>query len=104
VGNGKSVDRMVNNSETLSDIKNTFFNGDPDFFKSQLAQWVKDFGIKTEDLKNLTVAALLGKMIASSKDSALQSLLRSAHAMAKESGMADVMASAVLAEKSAAKV
>jgi hypothetical protein len=28
VGNGKSVDRMVNNSETLSDIKNTFFNGD----------------------------------------------------------------------------
>jgi uncharacterized membrane protein YqiK len=103
VGNGKSVDRMVNNSETLSDIKNTFFNGDPDFFKSQLAQWVKDFGIKTEDLKNLTVAALLGKMIASSKDSGLQSLLKSAHAMAKESGLSDVMATAVLPDKPAAK-
>lgn len=101
VGNGKSVDRLVANSETLSDIKNTFFNGDPDFFKSQLAQWVKDFGIKTEDLKNLTVAALLGKMIASSKDSGLQSLLKSAHAMAKESGLSDVMASAVLADKTA---
>ncbi len=103
VGNGKSVDRMVNNSETLSDIKNTFFNGDPDFFRSQLAQWVKDFGIKTEDLKNLTVAALLGKMIASSKDSGLQSLLKSAHAMAKESGLSDVMASAVLADKTTVK-
>jgi flotillin len=68
---------------------------------SQLAQWVKDFGIKTEDLKNLTIAALLGKMIASSKDSGLQSLLKSAHAMAKESGLSDVMASAVLAEKPA---
>jgi hypothetical protein len=101
VGNGKSVDRMVNNSETLSDIKNTFFNGDPDFFKSQLAQWVKDFGIKTEDLKNLTIAALLGKMIASSKDSSLQSVLKSAHAMAKESGLADVMASTVLLNQSA---
>lgn len=101
VGNGKSVDRMVNNSETLSDIKNTFFNGDPDYFRSQLAQWVKDFGIKTEDLKNLTVAALLGKMIASSKDSGLQSLLKSAHAMAKESGLSDVMATAVLADKTA---
>ena len=101
VGNGKSVDRMVNNSETLSDIKNTFFNGDPDYFRSQLAQWVKDFGIKTEDVKNLTVAALLGKMIASSKDSGLQSVLKSAHAMAKESGLADVMASAVLADKTA---
>lgn len=101
VGNGKSVDRMVNNSETLSDIKNTFFNGDPDYFKAQLAQWVKDFGIKTDDLKNLTIAALLGKMIASSKDSALQSVLRSAHAMAKESGLADVMASTVLLNQSA---
>jgi hypothetical protein len=104
VGNGKSVDRMVNNSETLSDIKNTFFNGDADYFKSQLAQWVKDFGIKTDDLKNLTIAALLGKMIASAKDSSLQSVLKSAHAMAKEAGLSDVMASAVLAEKVAAKV
>jgi uncharacterized membrane protein YqiK len=103
VGSGKSVDRLVGNSETLSDIKNTFFNGDPDFFKSQLQQWVKDFGIKTEDLKNLTVAALLGKMIASSKDGALQSALESAHAMAKESGLTDVMASVVLAEKTPAK-
>jgi len=104
VGNGKSVDRMVDNSETLTDIKNTFFNGDPDYFKSQLAQWVKDFGIKTDDLKNLTIAALLGKMIASSKDSGVQSLLRSAQAMAKESGLSDVMATAVLEGKSTAKV
>lgn len=101
VGNGKSVDRMVNNSETLSDIKNTFFNGDAEYFKTQLAQWVKDFGIKTDDLKNLTIAALLGKMIASSKDSSLQSVLKSAHAMAKESGLADVMASTVLLNESA---
>lgn len=103
VGNGKSVDRMIANSETLSDIKNTFFNGDPDYFKSQLAQWVKDFGIKTDDLKNLTIAALLGRMIASSKDSALQSVLKSAQAMAREAGLSDVMATAVLAEKSTAK-
>jgi uncharacterized membrane protein YqiK len=103
VGSGKSVDRLVANSETLSDIKSTFFNGNPEYFKSQLAQWVKDFGIKTEDLKNLTVAALLGKMIASSKDSTLQSILKSAHAMAKESGLSDVMATAVLAEKTMAK-
>jgi len=103
VGNGKSVDRLVNNSDTLSEIKNTFFNGDPDHFKTQLAQWVKDFGIKTEDLKNLTIAALLGKMIASSKDSSVQSVLRSAHAMAKESGLSDVMASAVLTESAIVK-
>ena len=78
-----------------------FFNGDAEYFKTQLAQWVKDFGIKTDDLKNLTIAALLGKMIASSKDSSLQSVLKSAHAMAKESGLADVMASTVLLNQSA---
>jgi uncharacterized membrane protein YqiK len=103
VGHGKSVDRLVGNSQTLSDIKNTFFNGEPEFFKTQLAQWVKDFGIKTEDLKNLTVAALLGRMIASSKDSSLQSVLRSAHSMVKESGLSDVMATVVLADKTTAK-
>jgi hypothetical protein len=97
------VDRLVGNSQTLSDIKNTFFNGEPEFFKTQLAQWVKDFGIKTEDLKNLTVAALLGRMIASSKDSSLQSVLRSAHSMVKESGLSDVMATVVLADKTTAK-
>lgn len=103
VGNGKSVDRMVGNSETLSDIKSTFFNGDAAYFKSQLAQWVKDFGIKTEDLKNLTVAALLGKMIASSSDASLQSVLRTAQGMVKSAGLSDVMATAVLADKTAAK-
>ncbi|HMO63914.1 MAG TPA: hypothetical protein PKE47_01580, partial [Verrucomicrobiota bacterium] len=104
VGTGKAVDRLVRNSGTLTDIKNTFFTGDPEHFKAQLAHWVKDFGIKTEDLKNLTVAALLGKLIASSKDGALQSALKSAHVMAQEAGLSDVMASTVLADKATANV
>jgi uncharacterized membrane protein YqiK len=99
VGSGKSVDRMLENSDALSDIKSTFFNGDPKYFNSQLRQWVKDFGIKSEDLKNLTVAALLTKLIASTKDSSLKALLKSAQAMAKESGVSDMMASAMIAEE-----
>ena len=63
VTQGKVVDRIVDNSKTVTDIKETFFNGDPDYFKSQVGQWIQDFGIETEDLKNLTVSALLGKMI-----------------------------------------
>jgi len=102
VGAGKSVDRLVQNSGTLTDIKNTFFNGDPEYFKGQLRQWIADFGIKTEDLKNLTVAALLGKLIASTEDNAMLSLLKSAQTMAKESGLSDTLASAVLAEKATA--
>jgi flotillin len=101
VSSGKAVDRLVANSSTLADIKNTFFTGDPERFRNTLRQWVKDFGLSSEDLKNLTVAALLGKLMASTKDSALHSLLESARAMAKESGVADTLASVVLSESTA---
>ena len=57
IGTGKSVDRLVQSSGTLTDIKDTFFNGDPEHFKTQLRKWVADFGIQSEDLKNLTLSA-----------------------------------------------
>jgi len=60
---GKAMDRLVGNSEVLTDVKETFFNGDPEYFQSQLATWVDQFGISTEDLKNLSIAGLLGKVI-----------------------------------------
>lgn len=96
VGHGKSVDRLVSYSATLTDIKATFFNGDPEHFKTQVRQWVSDFGIKTEDLKNLTLAALLGRLIASTGDTQVQSLMKSALALAKDQGMAEVPAAAVV--------
>lgn len=96
IGTGKSVDRMVQNSATLTDIKETFFNGDPEHFKTQLRQWVSDFGIKTEDLKNLTLAALLGKLIASTDDAGVKSTIKSALALVKDKGLGDVSAKKAL--------
>lgn len=98
VGNGKSVDRMVNNSETLSDIKNTFFNGDPEHFKVAVRQWVRDFGISTDDLKNLTISALLAKLIGSTNDTSLQSVMQSALSLVQSKGLADAPATAILAK------
>ncbi len=66
---GKVVDRTVGNSQVLDDVKETFFNGDPDYFKSQLSTWIDDFGIKTEDLKNLSISALLGNLVGTAKGS-----------------------------------
>jgi hypothetical protein len=103
VGSGKSVDRWVENSGTLTDIKNTFFNGDPEHFKAQLHRWVREFGLKSEDLKNLTVAALLAQFIASTKDLSLKALLKSAQAMAKQNGISDVAASALLTDEAPTK-
>lgn len=63
ITNGKVVDRMVDNSRVMGDVKETFFNGDPDYFKSQLGSWIQDFGVGTEDLKNLSISALLSKLV-----------------------------------------
>jgi flotillin len=97
VGTGKAVDRLVSNSATLADIKQTFFNGDREHFKTQLRQWVEDFGIGSEDLKNLTVAALLAKLLTSTTDTSLQNLLRSAQAMARANGVSDTPVAAAIA-------
>lgn len=98
VGQGKSVDRMVGSSQTLTDIKRTFFNGDPEHFKTQLRQWIDDFGVKTEDIKNLTIAALIAKMMAAdgARDGTKTSLLLAALATAKEYGLADAPAASVV--------
>jgi uncharacterized membrane protein YqiK len=96
VGSGKAVDRLLTNSQTLTDIKNTFFAGDPEKFKTQFRQWVKDFGVTSEDLKNLTVAALLGRMAASSKDPGLLGLLDAAKSLVQDSGLADLRGEALL--------
>jgi flotillin len=85
---GKSVDRMVHNSQTLTTVKDTFFNSDPEYFQSQLKNWTAQFGLTSDDLKNLTVAAALGQMIALSdggEKGALQQLLQ----MARRFGLHD---------------
>jgi len=64
---GKAVDRTVENSQILGDVKETFFNGDPEYFKSQMQTWLSDYGIATEDVKNLTISAALGQLIGETK-------------------------------------
>lgn len=60
---GKSYDRLVDNSEVLSDIKETFITGDPDYFKKQLQELVGRFNLTSEDLKNLSIAGAVNKMM-----------------------------------------
>lgn len=86
----------MQNSATLTDIKETFFNGDPERFKTQLRQWVQDFGIRTEDLKNLTISALLAKLLSDSTDDSRKALILSAVSLARNHGLSDSPASTLL--------
>ncbi|MCB1278795.1 hypothetical protein, partial [Prosthecobacter sp.] len=69
IGNARAIDRMVEGSRTLTDVKETFFNGDPDYFKAQLKTIVDQFGLTAEDTKNLTLSALFAKLIGLNPDS-----------------------------------
>ena len=95
ISRGKSVDRMVSNSEVLSDVKETFFNGDPDYFKAQLREWAAQFGVSSEDVKNLTVGAALAQFLGSASGETRSKLI-SLLGAADRFGLADEKASKVL--------
>lgn len=63
ISKGKSYDRLVENSDVLTDIKETFITGDPEYFKKQLQEFVGRFNLTSEDIKNLSIAGAINKMM-----------------------------------------
>lgn len=60
---GKSVDRMVDNSATLTQVRDTFFDtSEGGSFKNNLRNFIDQFGLSTEEIKNLSVANVLNQM------------------------------------------
>lgn len=87
---GKQVDRLVGNSEVLGDVKSTFFNGgDAEYFKTQMQEFIDTFGVGSDDVKNLTIAALISKMMNDSKDGGVISQLTGLMNMAQNAGLAN---------------
>ncbi|MEM9019385.1 MAG: flotillin family protein [Planctomycetota bacterium] len=86
---GKRIDRLVNNSAHLKDVKSTFFNGDGAYFERQVAKFIDKFNISTEDVKNLSVAALLTKMLAKDKGGELKDQISELLGLAKSVGVED---------------
>lgn len=84
---GKQVDRLVNESRVLTDVKETFFNGDAQNFKQQVQHFVDMFGISSADIKNLTISALLGQMIGKAEDMSVQNQLEGLLRMAQGLGL-----------------
>lgn len=95
VGNGKSVDRLVEGSRVLSDVRHTFFNGNAEHFRTQLQNFVSQFGMDSEDLKNLSISALIGKMITQADDESMRHRLTHLLETARQVGLGDTLGSAL---------
>ncbi len=88
---GKSYDRLVDNSEVLTDIKETFITGDPEYFKQQLQELMGRFSITSEDLKNLSIAGAVNKMMKNA-DGADKTMLGKLLDTVNKAGVADLPA------------
>ena len=73
----------------LSDVKSTFFNGQPDNFREQLKEFVSHFGMNFEDVKDMSVAALIGKMLLQAGDDESRSSLQHLMKLIRGAGLAE---------------
>lgn len=63
IATGKSVDHLVKHSDVLTDVKETLLGPDMDATREQIQKFVSQFGLSSEDIKNLTISALMMKLI-----------------------------------------
>jgi uncharacterized membrane protein YqiK len=89
IASGKTIDRWVNNSQVLRDVKGTFFNGHADGFQKKLQQFISQFNLSSEDVKNLSIAALIAKMTAMTTDDSVRQELNSLLGMFRDAGRSD---------------
>lgn len=74
---GKSVDKLMSNSETLTQVKDTFFNtASGQGFKDKLSEFIGQFGLSSQEVKDLSVSALLIKLAGLSNVSSDQNFIQ----------------------------
>ncbi len=75
VKGGKAMDRFVLGSKVATDIKDTFFTGSPEHFKEQLNRLLDQLHLNSGEIKDLSVAALVAKLLVGGEASGLHSQL-----------------------------
>ena len=96
VKGGKAIDRFVYNSRVATDIKDTFFDGNADYFRDQLGELMKQFNLDADSVKDLSIAALIAKMMGLAKTDDVRSQLTSLLGVVGTANIADQKASRVL--------
>ena len=93
---GKTIDTFVNGSQTLSELKGALLNGEGASFVGKLRDFVSEFKISAQDVKDLSISALILKMSGLTENVNTQKVLTTLLDMAKKVGLADEKASKLL--------
>ena len=90
VTKAKGFDRLVNHSETITEIKDALLgDGDGSHLLDKIKGFADKYGITSETIKNYTVASLLMELKNRSNDKGEKSLFGNLTSMAKELGLMD---------------
>ena len=101
VKGGKAIDRFVYNSRVATDIKDTFFDGNAEYFGDQLKEMLGHFNLDTDGVKDLSIAALIAKMMGMAKTDDIRTQLTSLLGAAGSANVADQKAGRLLTSKAA---
>lgn len=91
ITNGKYIDRTVDNSKLLTDVKDNLLGDEAtqgDFIRN-VKGIISDLGIDSEDVKNLSIATLLYKMMNENEDSERGNTLQGLLDMVQKYGLGD---------------
>jgi flotillin len=76
IGRGKSVDRLMDNSVHLNDIKDAILSGGEDGLLAKIREFAKSYGINTEALRDLTMSALMSRLYTKASDTDKDPIIR----------------------------
>jgi len=96
VQGGKAIDRFVLSSKVATDIKETFFSGNPQQFKERLGGLLEQFHLDSGAIKDLSVAALIAKLLSSERSDAVRDQLVHLLGLAGTLNLADKQVSKVI--------
>ena len=89
IAKGKTVDGYLQGSETLTELKTNLLGNGSQPVTERIHSFIKQFGLKTEDIKNLSLSALLLKMGDMAKDDNSKSIIDKLKETVKHAGIGD---------------
>ncbi len=89
VTQAKTIDGLVNKSSVLSDLKNNLLDGEDGNVIDKVKGLVQQIGLKSDDIKNLSIAALLLKMNDATDDNSVKGVINRLMNAAWQTGIAD---------------
>ncbi len=89
---GKRVERLVDSSGTIQRVRDTFFEvngngGEGGDFRERLGHFLGKFNMTSDDVKNLTIAAAIAKMITVADTESLRGELKGLLGLVRQNGL-----------------